>query len=385
MRCRRAFGVVSVVASLGAGLVAAPGAAARSSQWAADWVANSGGETLESGQVADAFVRAKNVGTATWFQGTVKLGTVNFPDQSQGGNGPSPFGIYSGPDAWLHSGRAATTAEQSVPQGGLANFNFKIRAPEVKSEEVIRQYFAPLAEFIEWMYGCPPNGNWCGVYIFYTVRPQQSPTVRITSVPARVERGEPIIVEADATDNVAVRRVVFSLGGSEIIDETPPFRAEFASSDLDPSGYVVTARAYDVIDLNGSDVRSFVVAAAPTPPPPLELEPLVADAFFEYSPTRRGKKLAGVLPRKLSVKAPAGSSVEVRCPRKRCRTRRIASTKRKLTVISGWHNGKVMPAGTKIEILINKAGTRGLRVVYTVLKGKHSKTSEPILPAVQVR
>jgi hypothetical protein len=231
----------------------ATGADAASSQWRAKWAGNSAAGTVESGQVFPAIVKAENVGTSTWFQGTVRLGTVGPTDNPA--SGQDRISAFAHP-SWYSANRPADLAEGSVPQGGVGTFSFLMRAPEVSQASPFREYLAPVAEGIEWMYNCP---DWCGVHIFGTVQPAQDPAVNISSAPRSVTAGDAIDVQAEASDNVGVNRVVFSLEDEQIVASAPPYRARFSSHALSAGTHVIQARVYDHVERQDSDVATVSV------------------------------------------------------------------------------------------------------------------------------
>lgn len=271
---------VACALALVAALGAADAASARTAQWAADWAGNSGHFYMESGELADVFLVAKNVGSATWERGKVNLGTVGPTDNPLSGRDrPSPLSVDSGPYHWIGSNRPATLTEQSVASGQNGRFDFKIEAPPVERETEFRDYYSPVADGVaggDWMYGCP---TWCGVHLFVTVRPAQPPVVQFTSTPNAVARGAKIDVAANAADNVALDRVVFSLAGESVTDTTAPFTAQFDSSRLEPGSNLVTAHSYDRLGQSGSDVRTFNVKVGSTGgggTPPVVQDPTVS-------------------------------------------------------------------------------------------------------------
>jgi hypothetical protein len=229
-------------------------ARAADSQWRAKWVGNTGTEVVESGQTFPAFVKAQNIGTATWYQGTVKLAAGNSLDQAVDA---SMFANGS----WLEKHRPATLAEQSVASGGVGTFNFTMTAPQVAVSTAFREYYLAVAEGISWMHGCP---DWCGVHIPVTVEPQRAPSLTITQrPPQRVTRGDSVDLLVDATDNVGVDHVVFSLDGSDQTVTQPPYKYSFSTAGLASGSHVVTARAVDRIGLTQEQVTSFTVDRPP--------------------------------------------------------------------------------------------------------------------------
>ena len=233
---------------LAVGLV--PRANAADSQWRAQWVANPSGGTVESGQTFPVFFKAKNVGTATWYQGTVKIAALNAQEQ------PAESSVFWN-NSWLERHRPSTLVEDHVATGEIGTFNFTMTAPEVSVGADYRDYFGPVAEGISWMYGCP---EWCGAHIPVRVEPQRAPSVTITQPPpGRLKRGDPIDVTAEAIDNVGVDHVVFSLDGVEQTVTAPPYAYRFASDHLASGSHVVTVRAVDHVGLTDQKVTGFSI------------------------------------------------------------------------------------------------------------------------------
>jgi hypothetical protein len=227
---------------------------AADSQWRAKWVANPSGGTVESGQTFPVFFKARNIGTATWYQGTVRIATMNAQDQ------PSDSSVFAN-DSWLSPNRPATLTEDQVVSGAVGTFNFTMTAPQVSVSTVYRDYYGPVAELISWMYGCP---DWCGAHIPVTVEPQRPPSVTIVQPPPeRVNRGDQIDVTAEATDNVGVDHVVLSLDGAEQTVTNPPYTAHFSTDRLASGSHVITAQAVDHVGLSDQKVTAFSVDRPP--------------------------------------------------------------------------------------------------------------------------
>jgi hypothetical protein len=233
-------------------LIALPvGANAANAQWSAQWAGNTESLTLEAGETGRAYVRARNTGSETWHRGAVKLGTVGeYPPDGQ--DRSSEFADMT----WLNPNRPATLTEPSVSPNEVGSFTFNLRAPQTASTVTRREYFAPLAEGIEWMYACPA---WCRVHVPVTVVPAASPTVELFVSPASVEQGVQILADASANDNHAVDRVVFRLADRVVTATAPPYRATFDTSELGVGSHIVSARVFDRAGLQATDARSFTV------------------------------------------------------------------------------------------------------------------------------
>jgi hypothetical protein len=217
--------------------LALPGAAAGDQGYEAQWITQSAYLTLESGETATSSFTARNIGTATWSNSVVNLGTTNPRDRTSG--------MYN-PADWLAAHRATPLDQASVAPGQDGTFTFVVRAPEVNTVTVTDEYFAPVADGIAWMENGP--GGWppSGVYLRYTLVPRQPPAARITSSSERVGRGQPIQVAATASDNVRIARVTFGVGGRDLAsDTTPPYAAALPSGSLSVGRHQLHARAYD--------------------------------------------------------------------------------------------------------------------------------------------
>lgn len=228
--------------------VVAPAARAADSQWRAQWIANTPAVTAEAGETFPAFVTAKNIGTATWQQGTVRIAASQPYDR---------LSAFSNNSWFRQPDRPATLSEPSVATGQTTTFSFTMTAPPVLTPTDFKEYLAPVAEYIEWLDSCP---EWCGVHIPISVQPQRPPAVRFTaSPPEHIKRGDAISATADATDNVAVDHVVFSLDGADQTVSAPPYSHSFDTSGLASGSHVITVRAFDRVGLSDEAVTSFSV------------------------------------------------------------------------------------------------------------------------------
>jgi len=133
-----------------------------------------------------------------------------------------------------------------VAPGQDGSFTFVVRAPEVNAVTVTDEYFAPVADGYYWMEngpgGWPPNA----VFLRYTLVPRSPPTARITSSSDRVGQGQPIAVSAEASDNVRIARVAFSVDGRVLASDTSaPYSASLPSDKLSVGRHTLEARAFD--------------------------------------------------------------------------------------------------------------------------------------------
>lgn len=240
-----------------------PASAAPNPSWAAKWEGQSAYLTLESGQIAESYFVARNVGSQTWERSFVRLGTVNeplnFPDPARN----SPFEV---PGEWLTPSRPTTLDQDFVPPGQTGTFTFHVRAPDVGSRTDFIEHFAPVAEARGWM-ACQdsPSCQWSSAWLDYLVYPAQDPVLSIAPGSRAVTAGDPLHVAAEASDNVGLNRVVFSLEGQEVTDDSAPYEASFSTASLPPGGHVVTVHAYDNAGHSATDVASYSIAAAAEP------------------------------------------------------------------------------------------------------------------------
>jgi hypothetical protein len=193
--------------------------------------------TLESGQDATSYFDAQNVGTATWTNDVVRLGTTNPRDRTS---------VFANP-TWLNAGRATPLDQPFVEPGRSGRFTFTVTAPPVRTTTTYDEYFAPLAELRAWMENNAENWPPNAVFIRYTVLPAAPPSVAIASLPEHVPQATPVTVRANATDNRGVSRVEFSLAGrTAVVDRSAPYEVTLDSSGLPSGPQTVTATAVDV-------------------------------------------------------------------------------------------------------------------------------------------
>jgi hypothetical protein len=203
----------------------------------AQYISESPYLTLESGETGRSSFTARNIGTGTWDPSFVRLGTTNPRERASA--------MYDAAH-WVLPTRPTVLDQPSVAPGQDGSFTFFVHAPEVNAVTVTDEYFAPVADGYAWMEndanGWPPNG----VFLRYTIVPRQPPSSRITSSPDRVGQGQPIEVAAEASDNVRIARVAFSVDGRELAsDATAPYAASLPSGGLSVGRHTVEARAYD--------------------------------------------------------------------------------------------------------------------------------------------
>jgi hypothetical protein len=209
--------------------------------------------TLEPGDTAEQFLSFTNTGTKSWFPGgavPVRLGTSNPMDRS------SPF---FNPADWPGASRPTALDQAEVPPGKIGSFTWILKAPQPGS---YREYYAPVAEGVTWM--APTDAY----FLDYKVLPAEAPVLTISRAPARVKRGQPIIVAADATDNRGVARVTFTVGSATATVTTPlqgtsVYGTVLSSAALGAGTQNVLVRAYDLGGRESSAVAAVEVDEAP--------------------------------------------------------------------------------------------------------------------------
>jgi hypothetical protein len=234
--------------------------------------------TLEPGDTAEQHLSFTNTGTKSWFPTgavPVRLGASNPNDRT------SPF--FDAAD-WAGPTRPTALDEAEVPPGKIGTFTWILKAPPQPGS--YREYYAPVAEGVTWM---APTAQY---YLDYTVIPAQAPVVKITAASARVKRGDPILVSADATDNRGVARVTFTVGTSTATAPTPTqgtsgYGAVLSSAGLGAGTHNVLVQAYDL----GGRESSAVAALEVYEPPPVapSSSPTRLGAFKPLFVTRAGR------------------------------------------------------------------------------------------------
>jgi hypothetical protein len=212
--------------------------------------------TLEPGDLDSNWFDFRNTGDQTWSNSgpqRVVLGT-QVPE-----NRYSPFFVDGD---WLDQARPTAVDQPTVAPGAVGRFTYRVKAPEQPG--TYREFFAPLIEGLQWL---TPDKACC--FLDLTVISAQAPTVRITSAPARVKRGETFSVSADATDNRAIDHVTFSVGklsAAVPASGRSQFSAILSSGDLAAGTQTVAARAFDLGGRESVATSSFEVYDTPTGP-----------------------------------------------------------------------------------------------------------------------
>jgi hypothetical protein len=216
--------------------LAAAAPAAAENGYEAKWVGQSPYLTMESGETATSYFDAQNVGTATWTNDVVRLGTSNPRDRI------SAFANSS----WIQANRPTPLDQPFVEPGNVGRFTFTVTAPPVSSTTAFNEFFAPVAEARGWMENDASNWAPNGVYLTYTVIPGEAPKVSISSVPGSVPQGSPVTVKANASDNGAVTRVEFRIGNRPaVVDRSAPYEATLSTAGLASGAQTVRATAQD--------------------------------------------------------------------------------------------------------------------------------------------
>lgn len=236
--------MVLLVATLG--LVTAAPAAGEGGAYEAKLTAYSPYLTLESGERATSYFEAQNIGTATWTNDIVRLGTTNPRDR---------ISVFAN-STWINGARPTPLDQAFVKPGGTGRFTYIIRAPTVQATTPYDEYYAPLAEGAAWMEndanGWAPNAVW----LRYTVIPAAPPKVAV-SAPDRARQNTPVTARATASDNRGVRQVEFRLAsGKVVVDRTKPYEATLDSSGLAEGPQTITAKAVDVAGYSATATRT---------------------------------------------------------------------------------------------------------------------------------
>lgn len=100
--------------------------------------------TIKAGSSATLRLRLLNLGPATWYSGTVNLGTDRPQDRI-------PF--YPRGTGWRQTGDANRILlfEPTVKPGEIGTFYFTISIPKTTKPGTYREYFRPVADNITWM------------------------------------------------------------------------------------------------------------------------------------------------------------------------------------------------------------------------------------------
>ena len=114
-----------------------------------------------------------------------------------------------------------------------------------------------------------------------------APTVSLTS-PANntTLTSSPVALSADATDNVGVTRVDFSVDGNIVnSDNTSPYTFNWDVTTAQNGNHTVQARSYDAIGLTtATAIRNFTVNIASSPPPPPVNPPSATGSWQRIDP-----------------------------------------------------------------------------------------------------
>lgn len=233
--------------------LAAP-ARAEGGAYEAKWLNQSPYPTLESGETVTSWFDAQNVGTATWTNDIVRLGTSNPRDRA------SAFANSS----WILPSRPTNLNQAFVRPGETGRFTFTATAPAVSAKTEFPEFFAPVAEGVAWMENDADNWTPNGVYLTYTVLPPQPPKVAIASSPASVPAGTPVTIRATASDNRRVRQVQFQLaGGKATVDRSAPYEATLSSTGLAPGAQRIDVTAVDLAGHSATTSASVLLDPVP--------------------------------------------------------------------------------------------------------------------------
>ncbi len=113
------------------------------------------------------------------------------------------------------------------------------------------------------------------------------PTVSLTAPAANTTvTASPVVISANATDNVGVTRVDFSVDGSIVSsDNSSPYSFNWDVSTSQNGNHTVQARVYDAVSLtSATTVRNFTVNIASPPPPPPVTPPSATGSWQRIDP-----------------------------------------------------------------------------------------------------
>jgi hypothetical protein len=96
-------------------------------------------QTLESGQVVEAYVEFKNTGNVTWTPALTHLGTLDPQDRDS---------ALAAPD-WLSQNRP-TGVDKDTKPGEIGRFTFSVRGPAVSQATALTEHFGLVQEGVAW-------------------------------------------------------------------------------------------------------------------------------------------------------------------------------------------------------------------------------------------
>ncbi|MDA0182823.1 MopE-related protein [Solirubrobacter phytolaccae] len=356
--------------------------------------------TLESGEVAGGqFFEFENSGAA-WDVRNLKLGIAGPYERD------SPFYHPS----WYELRRPARLPVQAVLNGQRARFGFAIQAPaNVGTQTVYREHFQLVAEGEYWVAGSE-------VYLDYTVLPSVPPNVGFTSIPAAVNRSGKLEVSVDATDNRAILRVEFSVGGKTFTVAAPEadgrtFKLSVPAEEVPAGSHTLIARAVDRVgnfatataaitltlaDRDGDGVledtdcndRSTAIRPGATDIPANGVDencdgadalPLVNAAFSsQWVASTKTTRVTS-----LKIKGvPMGARVEVRCAKRGCpfSVRRFTARGGTLDLRRQYFRRAKLRVGTTVEIRVIVPGYITKVARYTMRKKRTPLTAYLCMP-----
>jgi hypothetical protein len=212
-------------------------------------------------------------------------------------------------------------------------------------------------------------------------------TASFTYAPAAPMSGEVVALASTATatgDNNQVALQLWDLDGDGAFDDA--VGANTARTFPAAGSYTVSLKAYDRHGHSAVATQSIAVAAPPPPPPPvLAPFPVVRMAG---KVTRRGTRL-----RRLSVEAPSGSTITLRCHGRRgCPLRQhveAAASQFDSRGLGGrvirFHRfeRRLLPAGIVIKVFVTKPGMIGKFARFKIRRRKPpARTDGCVVPGV---
>ena len=123
------------------------------------------------------------------------------------------------------------------------------------------------------------------------------------------------------------------------------------------------------------DYVRVTVPDPPPPPPPPVAERLPQAVVLTGRLSRRGLRV-----RRLRVRAPAGSRIEVSCAPRRCRRRVVRSTSGRSTILRRVAR-RTLRRGTRLRVKVTKPGFAGVLTVFRVVRGDVRKSERQLPPS----
>jgi PKD repeat protein len=209
-----------------------------------------------------------------------------------------------------------------------------------------------------------------------TVPGNALPTARFAFSPRTAEVGDPVeFVSSSFDSDGSVKDEAWDFDGDGAFDDG---RGDDVLYTFTSAGVkTVRLRATDSAGASSVSVRQITVKAVPKPPP----------GFLRPDPKVRLNGLilsSGVRVQILSVRAPRGSLVTVRCKGKGCGVKQRRKRIKKRPVRFGTYE-RFLRAGIKLEVFVGKPGKIGEYTRYTIRRGKSPARLDRCLNGTRLR